>query len=134
MFAFARPNLVDFIEYLIHRFRRFSQMDIDENNLCNRRNLRINVCDAEPYDFNTIIKVFKRSDFHPNRPIIPIPLTFVWLLNRIAGLLLPSKKKWLHSGYDKLTQDLVFDNTRMLETGFKPKHTLETILSADYAD
>jgi len=88
-----------------------------------------NVCDAEPYEFNKIIQVFKNSGIHANRPVIPIPLPFVWLLTRLAGLLLPKKKQWLHSGYEKLTQDLVFDNTRMLNTGFTPKHTLETIFN-----
>jgi len=106
---------------------RISQMDIDENNLCNRRNLRINVCDAEPYEFNTIIQVFKQSGVHPNRPVIPIPMSFVWLLTRIAGFLLPKKRKWLHSGYEKLIQDLVFGNTRIRNTGFTPTYTLETL-------
>jgi hypothetical protein len=95
-----------------------------------KNNIQIyNVCDAEPYEFNKIIKVFKRLGVHPNRPIVPIPLSIVWLLTRIAGFLLPKRKKWLHSGYEKLAQDLVFDNTRMLNTGFTPKHTLETIFN-----
>ena len=112
-------------------------MDIDENKLCNLRNpcpvgpedrtgvQLFNVCDAEPYSFNRIIQVFKQSDIHPNRPVIPIPLSFVWLLTRIAGFLLPKKRKWLHSGYEKLASDLVFDNGRMMGTGFRPKHSLE---------
>jgi len=153
MSALARPNLVDFIEFLIHRFHRFSQTTstdyadsrrlnpqacANENNLCNRRNLRINifnVCDTEDYEFNTIIQVFKSSGARPNRPVIPVPLPVVWLATRIAGGLLPGKREWLHSCYDKLASDLVFDNEKMLQTGFKPRHSLETIFqSADYAD
>ncbi len=129
MSALARPNLVDFIAFLVHEYRRVSQTNGDKNNLSNRRNLRINVCDAEPYKFNTIIQVFKNSGIRPNRPIVPIPLSIVWLLTRIAGILFAKKRKWLHSCYEKLAQDLVFDNTRMLNTGFTPKHTLETIFN-----
>ena len=145
MSALARPNLVDFINHILQSTdlrllglkrnadsRRLNpQVSTAENNLCNRRNLRINVCDAEPYSFNRIIQVFKQSDIHPNRPVIPIPLSFVWLLTRIAGFLLPKKRKWLHSGYEKLASDLVFDNGRMMGTGFRPKHSLETILAAN---
>jgi nucleoside-diphosphate-sugar epimerase len=124
MSALARPNLVDFIEYLIHRLTHISA---DENNLCNRRNLRINVCDAKAYDFNTIIEVFKRSRIRPNRPVICVPLPPVWLATRIAGSLFPDKRNWLHSCYDKLAYDLVFDNGKMMERGFRPKHSVETI-------
>ena len=137
MSALARPNLVDFIDHLIHRFHRLSQITdkpsdrsdlYNQRNPCNLRNLRMNVCDAEPYEFNQIIQAFKQSGIHPHRPTIPIPLSLVWLLTRTAGLLLPKKKQWLHSAYSKLTQDLIFNNTRMLTTGFTPKHTLNSIL------
>jgi len=168
MSALARPNLVDFIEFLIHTPEEYASLS--QVSQLNRRNIEVerdknstgrgfpqydlpdlrgrrkysqindkaeqknniqiyNLCDAEPYEFNKIIKVFKRLGVHPNRPVIPIPLPFVWLLTRLAGLLLPKKKQWLHSGYEKLTQDLLFDNSRMLNTGFTPKHTLETIFN-----
>ncbi len=123
MSALARPNLVDFIEFLIHRLRRFSQIDI------------FNVCDAEAYEFNTLIQVLKKSGLRPNRPVISVPLPIVWLATRIAGGFLPGKKRWLHSCYDKLASSLVFDNERMLKTGFRPRHSLQTIFrSTDFAD
>lgn len=169
MSALARPNLIDFVEFLIRRLHRLTQIKVDksssftktgvgefsdekienegrtvnkdtdksmqQNSLCNQRNLRINifnVCDAEAYEFNTIIHVFKSSGAHPNRPIISVPLSVVWLATRIAGGLLPGKRKWLRSCYDKLAQSLVFDNERMLKTGFRPRHSLQTIFrSAD---
>ncbi|HED01209.1 MAG TPA: SDR family oxidoreductase [Proteobacteria bacterium] len=170
MSALARPNLVDFIEFLIHRLHRFSQIDIDkypqitqinadekypspiplpqgegargrvvrQNNPCNQRNLRINifnVCDTEAYEFNTLIQVLKNSGIYPNRPVIPVPLPVVWLATRMAGCLLPDKKRWLHSCYDKLASSLIFDNERMLKTGFRPRHSLQTIFqSTDFAD
>ncbi len=138
MSALARPNLVEFIEFLIHRLRKFSQINVDENNiknsrtrqnnLCNQRNLRINVCDVEPYEFNRIIGVFKKYAIQSKRPVISVPLSVVWFATRIAGIIFSSKREWIHSCYDKLASDLVFDNTKMMNTGFSPKHSLETIM------
>jgi nucleoside-diphosphate-sugar epimerase len=137
MSALARPNLVEFIEFLIHRFHRFSQINADENNIKNNRtrhnnlfnqgNLLINVCDAEPYEFNRIIGVSKKSGIRPNRPVISIPLSVVWFATRIAGIFFSSKREWIHSCYDKLASDLVFDNGKMMGTGFRPVHSIETI-------
>ena len=45
--------------------------------------------------------------------------------------MLRNKRKWIYSCYDKLAGDLVFDNGRMMGTGFRPRHSLETILAAD---
>ncbi len=134
MSAVARPNLVEFIEFLIHRL---TQINADENtikngrtrqnNLTNRCNLRINVCDAEPYEFNTIIRVFKESGIHPRRPILSVPLPCIRLITRIASAIFSNKREWIHSCYDKLASDLVFDNARMLGTGFKPNYSLGTL-------
>ncbi|MDQ7837046.1 MAG: NAD-dependent epimerase/dehydratase family protein [Thermodesulfobacteriota bacterium] len=118
MSALARPNLVDFIDFIIRRLRRFSQIDI------------FNVCDAEAYEFNTLIQVFQNSAIRPNRPVISVPLSVVRFATRIAGCLLPDKKRWLYSCYDKLASSLVFDNERMLKTGFRPRHSLQTIFQS----
>ena len=134
MSALARPNLVELIDFLS---RRLMQINADgnniknnrtrQNNLCNQRNLLINVCDAESYEFNRIIRVFKKSGIHPNRPVISVPLSAVWLATRVAGFFFSGKREWIHSCYDKLASDLVFDNGRMLETGFRAGCSLETI-------
>jgi len=87
-----------------------------------------NVCDAEAYEFNRIIRVFKKSGFQPSRPVISVPLSFIWFATRIAGVFFPKKREWIHSCYDKLACDLVFDNGRMMGTGFRPGHSLETIM------
>ena len=86
-----------------------------------------NVCDAEAYEFNRIIRVFKESGIRPRRPVISVPLSVVWFATRIAGVFFPKKKEWIHSCYDKLASDLVFDNRKMMGTGFEPIHSLETI-------
>jgi nucleoside-diphosphate-sugar epimerase len=131
MSALARSNLVDFIEFLIHKSQEFLQTesidDIGDNNLHSQCNMRINVSDTAPYAFNSIIKVSRRSGVYPKRPVISVPLFFIWLVTRIAGILVFNKKKWIYSCYDKLASDLVFDNKRMLKMGFKPRHSLETI-------
>ena len=60
--------------------------------------------------------------------MISVPLSVVWLATRVAGIFFSSKRKWIHSCYDKLACDLVFDNRRMMGTGFRAEHTLETIM------
>jgi hypothetical protein len=42
-------------------------------------------------------------------------------------MVIKSKRSWIYSCYDKVAKDLVFDNTKMLETGFKPEKNLEDI-------
>jgi len=140
MSALARPNLVEFIEFLIHRFRRLkdNEYGMDSRFRGNdkmgggndkRRNLRIfNVCDAEAYEFNRIIRVFKKSGIRPDRPVISVPLFAVWFATRIAGVFFFNKREWIHSCYDKLASDLVFDNGKMMGMGFAPGHSLETIM------
>jgi len=117
MSALARPNLVDLIEFLLERSPQTSGVNI------------LNIADAEAYEFNKIIRVFQKSGIRPNRPIISVPLFPVWIATRVAGIFLPSKRNWLHSCYDKLASDLVFDNGKMIGTGFRPIHSLETIFS-----
>jgi len=90
----------------------------NENNLSNRCNLRINVCDAEAYEFNRIIGVFRESGIRPGRAVISVPLSVVWVATRIAGCFFRNKREWVYSCYDKLAGDLVFDNGRMMGMGF----------------
>jgi len=136
MSALARPNLVDFIAHIIQStdfadFRRLKdEKAIKENN---PRVAILNVCDAEPYEFNRIIRVFKKSGIRPDMPVISIPLFAVWFATRIAGVFLPNKKSWLHSCYDKLACDLIFNNGKMMGTGFRAIHTLETIFEPQQA-
>jgi len=137
MSALARPNLVEFIvhilqsedfcrnggkEYSVHKSPR------DSGNEDLPKSLFFNVCDAEPYDFNTIIRIYRQSGIHPKRSVIFVPLVFIWIVTRIAGAIAPVKRSWFHSCYDKLAENLVFSCEKMLQTGFRPRHTLLTIL------
>ena len=117
MSAVSRSNLVDFIEFLIDNRQNF------KGKACNT----YNVCDEHSYSFKKIIKTFKQSQYQPDRVIVKIPLSFVWILTRLSGLVLKNKKKWFHSCYNKLAQDLIFSNKKMLDTGFKPAHTLTSV-------
>ncbi len=123
MSAVSRSNLVDFIEY---RLRQEIKGEENINNylFCNT----FNVCDERDYSFNELIKAFQKSGNCPFRPVVRIPLIFVWTATRLMGFFFKSKRTWLHSCYDKLAYSLIFDNGKMLCTGFKPKHTLESIL------
>ena len=117
MSAVARSNLVEFIEFIVKK-----QYEPGER-YCNI----LNVCDEQPYSFKEIIKTFKQSKYQPDRVVITIPLFFVWILTRLAGLLWKNKKKWLYSCYNKLAQSLIFNNKKMLDTGFKPAYTLTSV-------
>lgn len=119
MSALARPNLVNLIEFLLQKLIQNSEVTI------------LNVCDAEAYDFNTIIRVFHKSRLYPHRVIIPVPLSAVRVATRIGGFLFTNKKRWFHSSYYKLASDLVFDAGKMRGTGFSPAHFLETVFDKD---
>lgn len=117
--AISRENIVDFIDY---RLKQEGDNPTDKS-FCKV----FNVCDEQPYKFNEIINIFKQSGYHPDKLIVRVPLSLVWIATRLAGIILKNKRQWLYSCYDKLANDLVFDNSRMLATGFKPKHTLESV-------
>ena len=119
MSAVSRQNLVEFIAYRLNQEKEKTV----KSPFCNI----FNVCDEEPYKFKEIIAVFKQSDYQPNRFVFTIPLAFVWLATRLAGLMMKNKQQWLHSCYEKLAYDLVFDNKRMLGTGYKPGQSLKSV-------
>jgi nucleoside-diphosphate-sugar epimerase len=115
--AVSRINLVDFIEY------RVKNAGSKEDKFLNI----FNVCDLNPYSFKEIINIFKKSDLKSERPVFRVPLSFVWIVTRLAGMVIKSKRSWIYSCYDKVAKDLVFDNTKMLEIGFKPEKNLKDI-------
>ena len=115
MSALARKNLVDFIA-----FRLKSETQQPFYNI-------INVCDKQPYSFNEIIRIFQKTKYQPKRKVINIPLNFVELLINYIALLFKHKSAWIHSFYNKLANDLVFDNKKMLETGFKHGVSLKSV-------
>ena len=126
MSVVSRQNLIDFINHRLNQEINTSQSGL-KNKFCNV----FNVCDKKNYRFIEIIRVFKKSDHQPNRCVLFVPLSFVKLVTRLAGLIFKRKRKWLHSNYDKLACSLVIDNTKMLETGFMPKHSLESVFFED---
>jgi nucleoside-diphosphate-sugar epimerase len=127
MSALALPNLIAFIEFMVERLSQIPNDLIQHNNLSDHRVAIFNVCDEKAYEFNKIIQVFNKSATCPNRPVISIPLGLVWLTTRLFGILFTKKKKWFHSGYEKLASNMIFDNTKMMQTGFKAVHSLEKI-------
>jgi nucleoside-diphosphate-sugar epimerase len=123
MSAVSRQNLMSFIEYRINQEKDNSIDSSIESSFCNI----VNVCDKKPYKFKEIITVFKKSGYHPNRFVFTVPLFFVWIATRLAGLVFKKKQQWLHSCHDKLKLSLVFDNNKMLNTGFKHENSLESV-------
>ncbi len=137
MSALSRKNLVDFISYLINKHENDKtwlgnmkdKIGIPEKG--GTKKLIINVCDKDPYSFSQIIKVFKNFRDSGKKMIIAFPLPIVWLLTRCLGMVLISKREWLHSCYDKLAKDLVYNNNRMVKTGYNHIHTLYSIFSKE---
>lgn len=114
MSALALPNLINFIQYRI--------VNQSLGNFCQT----FNVTDGQNYSFNEIIRVFKRSEQHPDRLTVWIPLGLVWFGTKLLTRLFKGKKRWALSCYDKLAGSIVFDNKKMLETGYIPTCNLET--------
>ncbi|WP_304511870.1 hypothetical protein [Desulfobacula sp.] len=114
MSILSRQNLVGFIRH------RIEKRDGSDFNI-------FNVCDEKACSFNEIIHVFQKSRVQPNKVIVKIPLFFIRCLTMGAGLLFQRKAGWIHSFYNKLANSLVFDNKRMLDTGFCPKHSLSSV-------
>jgi nucleoside-diphosphate-sugar epimerase len=141
MSALARPNLVDFIKFLIENKLAADTPQYDSSYLRGRHGHMgrrkgkntgvdiLNVCDEKAYKFSDIIQVLKNSGTRPNRPVISMPLPFVWLTTHLSGILFAKKRKWFHSCYEKLASNLVFDNKKMLNTGFVNRHSLQTVFS-----
>jgi nucleoside-diphosphate-sugar epimerase len=113
--ALARKNLVEFIDFRMNH--------MGEEQFC----LIFNVCDTHPYSFNEIIHIFRKSPYHPRRLVIGLPLCVVGSMIHMAGLLLRNHSVWIHSFYDKLSKDLVFDNKQMLDTGFRSEIDLKSV-------
>ena len=119
MSAIARQNLVDFIGFRLAQ----ETNRVADQSFCNI----FNVCDTKSYKFKEIIKIFKQSDCQPSRITLRVPLALVFFATRLAGLIFRSKQQWFYSCFDKLACSLVFDNTKMLDTGFTPKYRLKSV-------
>lgn len=111
----ARKNLIDFIRYRV--------MADDSTRTCSK----INISDAEPCSFNEMIRVMNSRPIGHKKPVLTVPLQSINMASQIAQFCFPTKKQFISSCHHKLVRDIVINNQRMLETGFKPKHTIANI-------
>lgn len=114
--ALARPNLVDFVAWVLR--------------VCPEGYTVMNVCDQRPYSFDEIIRVFREGGDRAH-PVIPVPLGVVRVAARVGGMIFRNRAGHLHSCANKASLDMVFSNERMLATGFRPAHTLETVFNME---
>lgn len=119
MSALAKANLADWIEFWIKA--EPSEM---------KKPMIFNVCDQKPYSFLEIIDIFRKSSGRAALPVLSCPLSIIYAATRMIGLVFPGKREWIHSCYEKLALNLVFDNKKMLETGFTPAHDLESVFGS----
>jgi len=115
MSVLSRRTLIDFIDFIIRNTNRVHSCNL------------FNVCDPFPSTFNDIIKIFGQSKYQPNRWVIPLPMVVIKALIKVASLVFKSKSEFLISCYKKLANDFVFDNERMLGTGFEPLDSIESV-------
>ena len=118
MSILSRQNLVDFIRY------RIEKQDGPNFNI-------FNVCDEKACSFNEIIRIFQKSGVQPNKMVIKIPLFFIRFLTMGGARIFPRKASWINSFYYKLANSLVFDNKRMLGTGFCPTQSLSSVFGKE---
>jgi nucleoside-diphosphate-sugar epimerase len=119
MSALAKANLVDWIEFWI---------ETEQSKM--KKPMIFNVCDQKPYSFLEIIDIFRKSSGRTALPVLSCPLSIIYAATRMIGLFFPGKREWIHSCYEKLALNLVFDNKKMLEAGFTPAHDLETVFGS----
>ena len=115
MSVLSKQTLVGFIDFLVKRNDRVCFGDI------------FNVCDLLPCTFNDIISLFKLSKYQPDRWILPFPLGVFKILIQIASFVFKSKSIFLKSCYKKIANNFIFDNERMLATGFRPRSSLKSV-------
>lgn len=111
----ARNNLVDFIRYRITADNSKRTCSI------------MNISDPEPCSFNEMIRLMNSKSIGHRKPVFTIPLQLINIASQIAQFYFPSKKQFISSCHHKLVRDIVINNQRMLETGFKPKYTITNI-------
>ncbi len=108
-------NLADFLLFQINQMPSLKAHSI------------FNVCDKTILSFNQIIAILQKSNWYPSLIIIKIPLILIWIITRFFGFISIKQSTWIHSWYDKLSKDFVYDNQQMLSTGFLPKYDFKSI-------
>jgi len=113
----ARKNLVDFIRYRISADNSQHACSV------------MNISDSEPCSFNKMIRLMNSRSIGQRKPTFTVPLQLINIASRIAQVCFPTKKQFISSCHHKLIRDIVINNQRMLETGFKPKYTITNIFA-----
>ncbi|WP_218576693.1 NAD-dependent epimerase/dehydratase family protein [Desulfobacter latus] len=108
----ARKNVVDFI--------RFRIKADNSNHACSI----MNISDFEPCSFNDMIRLMNSKSIGHKKPVFTVPFKLINIASQIAKCCFPTKKQFISSCHHKLVRDIVINNQRMLETGFKPRHTI----------
>jgi len=111
----ARKNLADFIQYRI--------LTDTSKRICGI----MNISDPKPCSFNEMIDLMNPKSTGYRKPVFTVPLQSINIASQIAQLCFPTKKQFISSCHHKLIRDIVINNQRMLETGFKPKYTITKI-------
>ena len=113
----SSENLVDFLFFRVNHMPSEATYSV------------FNVCDKTSYSFNSIIAILRQSVYYPDLFIIQIPMIWIQVTTCFLKVIFRKRSTWIQSWYDKLSNDFVFDNQAMIDTGFFPKHDLESTFS-----
>ena len=116
MSALARGNVADWVGFVLSNRERFEGFGV------------YNLCDERPYSFNEIIGAFKASGRRPPFPDLRVPRKWLSRFRNVLDGPAAGKGELLRSHAGKICDDSIYDNGRMLATGFRPRHDLESVL------
>jgi nucleoside-diphosphate-sugar epimerase len=116
MSALSRDNVADWMEFVLSGGDRFRGFQV------------YNLCDERPYSFNEMIRIFKESGRDAPFPDLPVPPAMLRRFYALAKGWPRGSRIALRSYVEKICRDMVYAGEKMLGTGFRPAHSLETVL------
>jgi len=116
MSALARQNVSGAVKFILRNRDRFEGFQV------------YNLCDGRPYTFNEMTGVFRKSGLFAPLPGIAVPSGFLQLLDRVFRRVPAGPLFSLRSQGGKIFQDMTYSPDKLLDRGFRPAHSLETVL------
>lgn len=115
MSVLARDNLADFIKFLIRdSWPKYGYRVL-------------NVCDKEPVSFQDIIMGLRQKRAYRKKVTLFIPLLLIQVILSAAEFFWGRNRGMIRSYYDKIANNLIYDNQKMLDTGFMPRSSFKEL-------
>lgn len=115
MSALARDNVADWMGFVLSGRDRFGGFHV------------YNLCDEKPYSFNEMIRIFKESGRRTSLPDLHVPPGLIRRFYLLAKAWRRESRISPQSYVEKICRDMVYNCEKLLGTGFRPAHSLETV-------